>query len=84
MLDISNEFNQVVKCSIKINQLIRQNKEINKQLIEYSIPHQDNHIVGDENKSALAVRWLLGQVLVPLTPDQSRSQAQGITAIANL
>ena len=43
-----------------------------------------NHIVGDKDKSALAVRWLLGQVLVPLTPDQSRSQAQGITAIANL
>ena len=42
------------------------------------------HIVGDEKKSALVVRWLLGQTLSPLTPEQSRSQAQGITGIANL
>jgi hypothetical protein len=42
------------------------------------------HIVGDEKKSALVVRWLLGQVLSPLTPEQSRSQAQGIAGIANL
>jgi AcrR family transcriptional regulator len=42
------------------------------------------HIVGDERKSALAVRWLLGQALFPLTPEQSRSQAQGIAGIANL
>jgi hypothetical protein len=43
-----------------------------------------SHIVGDENKSALVVRWLLGQALSPLSPDQSRSQAQGISGIANL
>jgi hypothetical protein len=42
------------------------------------------HIVGDEKKSALVVRWLLGQTLSPLTPEQSRSQAQGIAGIANL
>jgi hypothetical protein len=42
------------------------------------------HIVGDDNKSALVVRWLLGQTLSPLTPEQSRVQAQGITGIANL
>jgi hypothetical protein len=42
------------------------------------------HIVGDEKKSALVVRWLLGQVLSPLTPEQSRFQAQGIAGIANL
>jgi AcrR family transcriptional regulator len=42
------------------------------------------HVVGDEKKSALVVRWLLGQTLSPLTPEQSRSQAQGITGIANL
>jgi AcrR family transcriptional regulator len=42
------------------------------------------HIVGDEDKKALVVRWLLGQALSPLTPEQSRSQAQGITGIANL
>jgi AcrR family transcriptional regulator len=42
------------------------------------------HVVGDEKKGALVVRWLLGQTLSPLTPEQSRSQAQGITGIANL
>jgi hypothetical protein len=42
------------------------------------------HIVGDERKSALVVRWLLGQALSPLTPEQSRSQAQGISGFANL
>jgi len=43
-----------------------------------------SHIVGDQNKSELVVRWLLGQALSPLSPDQSRFQAQGIAGIANL
>ena len=42
-----------------------------------------NHLLG-EGKSALALRWLLGQALHPLTAEQSRSQAKGITDIANL
>jgi hypothetical protein len=42
-----------------------------------------NHLLGDA-KSALALRWLLGQALYPLTADQSRSQAEAITGIANL
>lgn len=42
-----------------------------------------NHLLG-EKKGALALRWLLGQALHPLTPEQSRSQAEVITGIANL
>ena len=42
-----------------------------------------NHLLG-EGKGALALRWLLGQALHPLTPEQSRFQAQGIAGIANL
>ena len=42
-----------------------------------------NHLLG-EGKGALALRWLLGQALHPLTPEQSRSQAQGIAGVANL
>jgi hypothetical protein len=42
-----------------------------------------NHLLG-EGKGALALRWLLGQALHPLTPEQSRSQAQGIVGVANL
>ena len=42
-----------------------------------------NHLLG-EGRGALALRWLLGQALHPLTPEQSRSQAQGIAGIANL
>ena len=42
-----------------------------------------NHLLGEE-KSALALRWLLGQALHPLSAEQSRSQAKGITDIANL
>lgn len=41
------------------------------------------HLLG-EGKSNLALRWLLGQALHPLTPEQSRTQAKGITGIANL
>ena len=42
-----------------------------------------NHLLGEE-KSTLALRWLLGQALHPLTPEQSRTQAKGIAGIANL
>jgi AcrR family transcriptional regulator len=42
-----------------------------------------NHLLGEE-KGALALRWLLGQALHPLTPEQSRSQAEAITGFANL
>ena len=42
-----------------------------------------NHLLG-EGKSALALRWLLGQALHPINPQQSRAQAEAITGIANL
>ena len=42
-----------------------------------------NHLLG-EAKGAFALRWLLGQALHPLTAEQSRSQAEAITAVANL
>ena len=41
------------------------------------------HLLGKE-KSELATRWLIGQALHPITPAQSRAQAEAITAIANL
>jgi AcrR family transcriptional regulator len=41
------------------------------------------HLLGTE-KSQLATRWLIGQALHPITPAQSRAQAEAITAIANL
>ncbi len=41
------------------------------------------HLLG-EAKGALALRWLLGQALHPLSADQSRIQAEAITGIANL
>ena len=42
-----------------------------------------SHLLGD-HKSALALRWLIGQALYPLTPEQSRLQAEAITGVANL
>jgi hypothetical protein len=42
-----------------------------------------NHLLG-EAKGALALRWLLGQASHPLTAEQSHSQAEAITGIANL
>ena len=41
------------------------------------------HLLGSE-KGELATRWLIGQALHPITPAQSRAQAEAITAIANL
>jgi hypothetical protein len=41
------------------------------------------HLLG-EGKSALALRWLLGQALHPINAQQSRAQAEAITGIANL
>ncbi len=41
------------------------------------------HLLGKE-KSELATRWLIGQALHPITPAQSRAQAEAITSIANL
>ena len=41
------------------------------------------HLLGTE-KSQLATRWLIGQALHPITPAQSRAQAEAITAIANI
>ena len=41
------------------------------------------HLLGSE-KSELATRWLIGQALHPITPAQSRTQAEAITSIANL
>jgi AcrR family transcriptional regulator len=42
-----------------------------------------NHLLG-QAQGALALRWLLGQALHPLTAEQSHSQAEAITGIANL
>ena len=42
------------------------------------------HLVSSDIKSELVLRWLLGQALHPLTPEQSRTQAKGIAGIANL
>ena len=42
-----------------------------------------SHLLGEE-KGALALRWLLGQALYPINAQQSRSQAEAITSIANL
>jgi hypothetical protein len=42
-----------------------------------------DHLLGS-GKGSLALRWLLGQALLPLTAEQSRSHAKGITDIANL
>jgi AcrR family transcriptional regulator len=41
------------------------------------------HLLGEE-KSSLALRWLLGQALHPINAYQSRAQAEAITGIANL
>ena len=41
------------------------------------------HLLGQE-KGELATRWLIGQALHPITPAQSRAQAEAITAIAHL
>ena len=41
------------------------------------------HLLG-EGKAALALRWLIGQALHPLNPQQSRTQAEAITGVANL
>ena len=42
-----------------------------------------SHLFGIE-KGELAIRWLIGQAMHPITPAQSRVQAEAITAIANL
>jgi AcrR family transcriptional regulator len=41
------------------------------------------HLLGDE-KASLAIRWLIGQALHPITAEQSRSQAEAISGVANL
>ena len=41
------------------------------------------HLLGDA-KGALALRWLIGQALHPITPEQSHTQAEAIVGIANL
>ena len=41
------------------------------------------HLLGTE-KSQLVTRWLIGQALHPITPAQSRAQAEAITSIANI
>jgi AcrR family transcriptional regulator len=42
-----------------------------------------NHLLG-EAKGALALRWLIGQALHPLSPEQSLTQAEAITGVANI
>jgi AcrR family transcriptional regulator len=41
------------------------------------------HLLGNQ-KGELATRWLIGQALHPITPAQSRAQAEAISSIANL
>jgi AcrR family transcriptional regulator len=41
------------------------------------------HLLGSK-KSELATRWLIGQVLHPISSAQSRAQAEAIAGIANL
>jgi len=41
------------------------------------------HLLGSE-KAELATRWLIGQALHPISPAQSRAQAEALTTIANL
>jgi AcrR family transcriptional regulator len=41
------------------------------------------HLLGKE-KGELTTRWLIGQALHPITPAQSRAQAEAISSIANL
>lgn len=41
------------------------------------------HLLG-EAKGSLALRWLLGQALHPISESESRAQAEAITEIANL
>ena len=50
---------------------------------EYRLAIAMAHLLGKE-KSELATRWLIGQALHPITPAQSRAQAEAITSIANL
>ncbi len=40
-------------------------------------------LLGDGNMPAIARLWLVGQVLQPLAPEQSRVQARGITSAHN-
>lgn len=43
-----------------------------------------SHIVADAQICELAIRWLLGQALHPLNPQQSRAQAEAITGFAHI
>lgn len=43
-----------------------------------------SHILTDAHISELAIRWLIGQALHPLTPQQSRIQAEAITGFAHI
>ena len=43
-----------------------------------------NHIVTDPVVSELVIRWLIGQVMHPLTSIQSREQSEVLTSFANL
>ncbi len=40
-------------------------------------------VLADHNTASLALRWLIGQGLAPLTPIQSRIQAEALTLHAN-
>ncbi len=40
-------------------------------------------VLDDQNTASLALRWLIGQVIAPLTPIQSRIQAESLTSHAN-
>ena len=84
----------LLSCEISQDQALAAMRRNDPEFLALAFSAQDHllwkafsvaitHIVGDENKSALVVRWLLGQVLSPLTPDQSRAQAQGIAGVAN-
>jgi len=42
------------------------------------------NLIHNQDVSQLAIRWLIGQVFHPLSPEQSRQQAEAITTLANI
>lgn len=43
-----------------------------------------SHLLPQSPNSQLAIRWLIGQALFPITAEQSRKQAELITGFANI
>lgn len=43
-----------------------------------------SHLIVNPTLAELTIRWLLGQALHPLTPSQSKQQAEALAGLANL